>query len=62
MYMCMCVCVSGSCVDENALMSEVRGDWADWLINWTELDDDITEFYNEMPLSETWAFNLIILH
>ncbi len=24
--------VSGSCVDENALlMSEVRGEWADWL-------------------------------
>ncbi len=24
--------VSGSCVDENALlMSEVRGDWVDWL-------------------------------
>ncbi len=23
--------VSGSCVDENALISEVRGEWADWL-------------------------------
>ncbi len=24
--------VSGSCVDENALlMSEIRGEWADWL-------------------------------
>ncbi len=23
--------VSGSCVDENALKSEVRGEWADWL-------------------------------
>ncbi len=31
-------------------------------ISWTELDDDITEFNNEMPLTEKWAFNLIILY
>ncbi len=31
-------------------------------LNWTELDDDITEFNNEMPLTENWVFNLVILH
>ncbi len=33
-----------------------------YYLNWTELDDDITEFNNEMPLTEKWAFNLVILH
>ncbi len=28
----------------------------------TELDDVITEFNNEMPLTETIVFNLVILH
>ncbi len=31
-------------------------------LNWTELDDDITEFNNEMPLIEKGEFNLVILH
>ncbi len=31
-------------------------------LNWTELDDAITEFNNEMPLTENWVFNLVILH
>ncbi len=31
-------------------------------LNWTELDDDITEFNNEMPLTEKMVFNLVILH
>ncbi len=31
-------------------------------LNWTELDDYITEFNNEMPLTEKWVFNLVILH
>ncbi len=31
-------------------------------LNWTELDDAITEFNNEMPLTENWVFNLDILH
>ncbi len=29
---------------------------------WTELDDPIIEFNNEMPLTENWVFNLVILH
>ncbi len=33
-----------------------------YYLNWTELNNDITEFNNEMPLTEKWAFNLIILH
>ncbi len=32
------------------------------LLNWTELDDAITEFNNEMPLTENWVLNLVILH
>ncbi len=32
------------------------------ILNWTELDDDFTEFNNEMPLTEKRAFNLVILH
>ncbi len=31
-------------------------------LNWTELDDDITEFNDELPLTENWVFNLVILH
>ncbi len=31
-------------------------------LNWTELDDAITEFNNEMPLTENWVLNLVILH
>ncbi len=26
------------------------------------LDNDISEFNNEMPLTEIWVFNLIIIH
>ncbi len=33
-----------------------------YYLNWTKLDDDITEFNNEMHLTEKWAFNLVILH
>ncbi len=29
---------------------------------WTELDDIITEFNNEMPSTENWVFSLVILH
>ncbi len=31
-------------------------------LNWTKLDDDITEFNNEMPSTENWVLNLVILH
>ncbi len=35
--------MSGSCVDENALlMSEVRGEWADWLEMIESHDKDLT--------------------
>ncbi len=33
-----------------------------YYLNWTELDDAITEFNNEMPSTENWVFNLVILH
>ncbi len=33
-----------------------------YYLNWTELDDDITEFNNEMPenVTEIWVLNLVI--
>ncbi len=31
-------------------------------VNWTELEDAITKFINEMPSSENWVLNLVILH
>ncbi len=31
-------------------------------LNKNKLDNDISEFNNEMPLSENWVFNLIIIH
>ncbi len=33
-----------------------------YYLNWTELDNDITEFNNEMPSTENWVRNLVILH
>ncbi len=33
-----------------------------YYLNWTELDDAITQFNNEMPLTENWVLNLVILH
>ncbi len=33
-----------------------------YYLNWTELDDAITEFNNEMPLTENSVLNLLILH
>ncbi len=32
-----------------------------YYLNWIQLDDAITEFYNEMPSTENWVFNLVIL-
>ncbi len=29
------------------------------ILNWTELDDDIIEFNDELPLTENWVFNLV---
>ncbi len=33
-----------------------------YYLNWTELNDAITEFNNEKPLTENWVCNLVILH
>ncbi len=33
-----------------------------YYLNWTELDDDITKFNNEMPSTENWVFNLVSWH
>ncbi len=33
-----------------------------YYLNWTELDDDITEFNDELPLTENWVFTIVILH
>ncbi len=33
-----------------------------YYLNWTELDDDITEFNNEMHSDENWVLNPVILH
>ncbi len=32
------------------------------ILNWTELDDDIIEINDELPLTENWVFNLVNLH
>ncbi len=33
-----------------------------YYLNWTELDDAITKCNNEMPSTENWVLNLVILH
>ncbi len=33
-----------------------------YYLNWTELDDAITKFNNEMPSAENWVSNPVILH
>jgi len=33
-----------------------------YYLNLTELDDAITKFNNEMPSTENWVLNLLILH
>ncbi len=33
-----------------------------YYLNWTELDDAITKFNNDMPSAENWVLNLVILH
>ena len=33
-----------------------------YYLNWTELDDDITEFNEELPLTEKLVFTIVILH
>ncbi len=33
-----------------------------YYLNWTELDNAITKFNNEMHSAENWVLNLIILH
>ncbi len=33
-----------------------------YYLNWTELDNPITKFNNEMPSAENWMLNLVILH
>ncbi len=33
-----------------------------YYLNWTELDDAITKFNNEIPSAENWVLNLVILH
>ncbi len=50
------------------MLSSYVNVWFDliWLhryyLNWTELDDAITEINNEMPSTENVVFNLVILH
>ncbi len=31
-------------------------------LNWTELDDNITEFNDELTLTENWVFTIVPLH
>ncbi len=33
-----------------------------YYLNWTKLDDAITKFNYEMPLTENFVFNLVVLH
>ncbi len=33
-----------------------------YYLNWTVLDNAITKLNNEMPLTENWVLNLVILH
>ncbi len=33
-----------------------------YYLNWTELDDDITEFNDELPLTQNWVLTSVFLH
>ncbi len=33
-----------------------------YYLNWTELDDDITVFNDELPLTENWVFTIVLLY
>ncbi len=45
-----------------SLFPAVSSTWLHrYYLNWSELEDDITEFNNEMPLTEKWPFYLVIL-
>ncbi len=33
-----------------------------YYLNWTELDDDISEFNDLLPLTENWVFTIVLLH
>ncbi len=33
-----------------------------YYLNWTELDDDITEFNDELALTKNWVFTVVLLH
>ncbi len=52
-----------SCLVGDTSFPAISSTWLNRnFLNWTELDDAITEFNNEMPLTENWVFNLVILH
>ncbi len=49
-----------ACLVRDTSFSALSPTWLHrYYLNWTELDNDITEFNNEMPLTENWK-NLIL--
>ncbi len=52
-----------ACLVEDTSFPAISPTWLHrYYLNWTELDDDITEFNNEMPSTENWVLNLVFLH
>ncbi len=56
-----CCCRLWACLVGDTSFPAISLTWLNRnFLNWTELDDAITEFNNEMPLTENWVFNLVI--
>ncbi len=51
--------MSGSCVDENALLMKVRGEWADWLemIEMATVTQITTRYNQGMQKYHLWTHN-----
>ncbi len=52
-----------SCLVGDTSFPAISSTWFHrYYLNWTELDNDITEFNNEMPSTENLVLNPVILH
>ncbi len=52
-----------ACLVGDTSFPAISSTWLNrYYYNWTELDDAITEFNNELPLNENWVFTIVLLH
>ncbi len=52
-----------ACLVGESLFPAISSTWLHrYYLNWTELDDAITKFNNEMHSAENWVLNPVILH